>query len=96
MIGQTYSQKPCGSRLARTEWSQKPSCAPQVPELQQRKCAIMFELSCNLERILEFLAQELPALFLAGPEMNLSRLCELITFVLNHTTAGPDAGLFDR
>ncbi len=68
----------------------------QVQDLQQRKCTIMFELSCNLERILEFFTQELPQAFLQGPEMNLIRLCELIIFVLNHTTCSADALFFDR
>jgi hypothetical protein len=68
----------------------------QVQDLQQRKCTIMFELSCNLERILEFFTQELPMAFLQGPEMNLTRLCELIVFVLNHTTCSADALYFDR
>jgi Kip1 ubiquitination-promoting complex protein 1 len=68
----------------------------QVPDLQQRKCTIMFELSCNLERILEFFTQELPHIFLEGSEMNLIRLCELIIFVLNHTTSSADAQYFDR
>jgi Kip1 ubiquitination-promoting complex protein 1 len=67
----------------------------QVQDLQQRKCTIMFELSCNLERILEFFTQELPMAFLQGPEMNLTRLCELIVFVLNHTTCSADALYFD-
>jgi Kip1 ubiquitination-promoting complex protein 1 len=34
--------------------------------------------------------------FLQGPEMNLTRLCELIVFVLNHTTCSADALYFDR
>ncbi|KAG0626698.1 hypothetical protein M758_2G144800 [Ceratodon purpureus] len=67
----------------------------QVSDLQQRKCTIMFELSCNLERILEFFTQELPHAFLQGPEINLVRLSELIIFVLNHTTSSADAHFFD-
>jgi Kip1 ubiquitination-promoting complex protein 1 len=55
----------------------------------------MFELSCNLERILEFFTQELPHAFLRGPEINLLRLCEIIVFVLNHTTISADAHFFD-
>ncbi|KAJ7543067.1 hypothetical protein O6H91_09G024000 [Diphasiastrum complanatum] len=74
---------------------QEPSDHQQVPELQQKKCMIMFELSCNLERILEFFTKELPHAFLLGPEMNLSRLCELIMFVLNHTTSSTAAELFE-
>lgn len=56
----------------------------------------MFELSCNLERILEFFTQELPQAFLEGPEINLVRLCELMIFVLNHSTSSADALFFDR
>ncbi|XP_073388310.1 E3 ubiquitin-protein ligase RKP [Physcomitrium patens] len=67
----------------------------QVSESHQRKCSIMFELSCNLERLLEFLTQELPRAFLQGPEINLIRLCELIIFVLNHTTRSANAHFFD-
>lgn len=67
----------------------------QVADLHQRKCSIMFELSCNLERILEFFTRELPQAFLCGPEMNLVRLCELLMFVLNHTTTTADATFFE-
>eukprot|EP00850_Spirogloea_muscicola_P003185 SM000012S25447 [mRNA] locus=s12:1115664:1123627:- [translate_table: standard] len=66
-----------------------------VQDLQQRKCSIMFELSCNLERILEFFALQVPEVFLEGPEINLQRLCEFIMFTLNHTTSDADARLFD-
>jgi Kip1 ubiquitination-promoting complex protein 1 len=68
----------------------------QVTDLQQRKCSIMFELSCNLERVLEFFTRELPEAFLCGPEMNLVRLCELMMFVLNHTASIDDAMFFER
>mmetsp|Transcript_34159 Transcript_34159/g.87346 ORF Transcript_34159/g.87346 Transcript_34159/m.87346 type:complete len:796 (-) Transcript_34159:86-2473(-) len=69
----------------------------RVPDLQQhqRKCTIMFELSVNLERILEFISLELPAVFLRGSALNLTRLVELLGFVLSHTTTGPDAHLLD-
>eukprot|EP00249_Psilotum_nudum_P024720 c29275_g1_i2 orf=485-4546(+) len=67
----------------------------QGPDLQQRKCTIMFELSCNLERVLEFFTHELPQAFLCGSEMNLLRLCEVLMFILNHTTSSADALLFD-
>lgn len=67
----------------------------QVADLQQRKCAIMFELSCYLERILEFFTRQLPQAFLCGSEMNLVRLCEILMFVLNHTTTTGDAAFFE-
>ena len=70
----------------------------QANDLQhhQRKCTIMFELSVNLERILEFLTLHLWHVFLdADAEMNLTRLCESLVFLLNHTTCGPDARLFE-
>uniref|UniRef100_A0A0D6R5Y3 B30.2/SPRY domain-containing protein n=1 Tax=Araucaria cunninghamii TaxID=56994 RepID=A0A0D6R5Y3_ARACU len=68
----------------------------QVPDLQQRKCTIIFELSCNLARVLEFFTREMPGAFLCGSETNMIRLTELIIFVLNHTTSSADAELFDN
>jgi len=66
-------------------------------ELQQfqRKCNVMFDLSVNLLQILEFVAKEVPSSFL-DQEMNLTRLSELLLFVLNRTTAGPDDKNFDN
>lgn len=55
-----------------------------------------FELSVNLARILEFLTLELSQVFLISSEMNLTRLCESLVFLLNHTTCGPEARLFER
>lgn len=68
----------------------------QVPDLQQRKCTIIFELSCNLARVLEFFTCGMPQAFLCGPETNMIRLTELVVFVLNHTTSTADAELFDN
>lgn len=56
---------------------------------QQRKWTIMFELSINLERIIEFLANELPEIFCIGDSINMVRLCELLVFVLSQT-CGPN------
>ena len=61
---------------------------------QQRKWTIMYELSINLERILEFLTLELPEVFCAGDSINMTRLCEVLVFVLSHT-CGPN-NLFDK
>eukprot|EP00262_Sarcandra_glabra_P006517 TRINITY_DN18852_c0_g1_i1.p1 TRINITY_DN18852_c0_g1~~TRINITY_DN18852_c0_g1_i1.p1 ORF type:complete len:1277 (+),score=188.71 TRINITY_DN18852_c0_g1_i1:281-4111(+) len=66
-----------------------------VLELQQRKCSVIFDLSCNLTRVLEFCTREIPQVFLLGPETNLRRLSELIVFVLNHITSAADAEFFD-
>ena len=62
----------------------------------QRKCTVMFELSVTLERVLEFLALEIPEAFLDSSSMDLRRLTESLLFVLGHTTSGPDAQLFER
>lgn len=35
----------------------------------QRRCGLMFELSVNLERLLEFLASQLPAAFRCAPSV---------------------------
>ncbi|KAK9163034.1 hypothetical protein Syun_003936 [Stephania yunnanensis] len=56
----------------------------QVVELHQRKCGVIFDLSCNLARVLEFFTCEIPRAFLSGPDMNLRRLAELIVFIMNH------------
>ncbi|XP_042506363.1 E3 ubiquitin-protein ligase RKP-like isoform X1 [Macadamia integrifolia] len=67
----------------------------QVLELQQRKCIVIFDLSCNLARVLEFCTHEIPQAFLAGSDMNLRRLTELVVFILNHETSAADAEFFD-
>jgi hypothetical protein len=54
----------------------------------------MFDLSVSLLKILEFIGKEGPFLFLEQ-EMNLTRLSELLVFVLNRTTTGPDAKHFE-
>lgn len=55
------------------------------PEQQsQRRCALMFELSMSLLRLLEFTARHLPGTFLAGSPLTLTRLVELVGFVVSH------------
>jgi Kip1 ubiquitination-promoting complex protein 1 len=63
---------------------------------QQRKCTIMFELSVNLLRLLEFIVRELPLTFLKASSVNTTRLIETISFILQHTTLGPDSQLFEQ
>ncbi|XP_021274649.1 E3 ubiquitin-protein ligase RKP [Herrania umbratica] len=67
----------------------------QVLEFQQRKCCVIFDLSCNLARVLEFCTYEIPQAFLSGPDTNLRRLTELIVFILNHITTAADSEFFD-
>ncbi|XP_008810251.2 E3 ubiquitin-protein ligase RKP isoform X1 [Phoenix dactylifera] len=67
----------------------------QIGDLQQRKCGVVFDLSCSLARILEFCTREIPQAFILGPDMNLRRLTELVIFILNHIILGVDAELFD-
>lgn len=67
----------------------------QVGDLQQRKCGVVFDLSCNLARILEFCTHEIPQAFLSGSDMNLRRLTELIIFILNHIISVADAEFLD-
>ncbi|KAG2646950.1 E3 ubiquitin-protein ligase RKP-like [Panicum virgatum] len=67
----------------------------QVADLQQRKCSVIFDVSCNLARILEFCTREIPCAFLMGPDMNLRRLTELVVFILNHIISAADAEFFD-
>ncbi|XP_023543397.1 E3 ubiquitin-protein ligase RKP isoform X2 [Cucurbita pepo subsp. pepo] len=67
----------------------------QVLDSQQRKCNVIFDLSCNLARVLEFFTREIPQAFLLGSDTNLRRLTELVLFVLNHVTSAADAEFFD-
>jgi len=67
----------------------------QVGDYQQRKCGVVFDLSCNLARILEFCTHEIPQAFLLGPDMNLRRLTELIIFILNHIISVADSEFLD-
>jgi len=67
----------------------------QVLEFQQRKCSVIFDLSCNLARILEFCTREIPQAFLLGNDMNIRRLTELVIFTLNQMTSTTDSEFFD-
>lgn len=67
----------------------------KLMEFQQRKCGVIFDLSCNLARILEFCTCEIPLAFLSGADTNLRRLIELIVFILNHLTSVDDPEIFD-
>ncbi|KAF3794181.1 E3 ubiquitin-protein ligase [Nymphaea thermarum] len=66
-----------------------------ITELQQRKSTLIFDLSCNLARVLEFFTHEIPQAFVSGPDMNLRRLIELIIFILNQMTSTIDVEVFD-
>ncbi|XP_049387197.1 E3 ubiquitin-protein ligase RKP isoform X1 [Solanum stenotomum] len=67
----------------------------KVLEFQQRKCSVIFDLSCNLARILEFCTHEIPKAFISGVDTNLRRLTEVIVFILNHLISAADQELFD-
>lgn len=67
----------------------------QMVEFQQRKCCVIFDLSSNLARVLEFCTCEIPQAFLSGADTNLRRLVELVVFVLNHLTSVADPEFFD-
>ncbi|KAM3359728.1 E3 ubiquitin-protein ligase RKP isoform X1 [Capsicum galapagoense] len=67
----------------------------KVLEFQQRKCTVIFDLSCNLARVLEFCTHEIPQAFLSGADTNLRRLTEVIVFILNHLISAVDFDLFD-
>ncbi|CAI9758262.1 unnamed protein product [Fraxinus pennsylvanica] len=67
----------------------------KVMDFQQRKCSVIFDLSCNLARVLEFCTREISQAFLLGTDTNLRRLTELIVFILNHLISAADPELFD-
>ncbi|KAI4330150.1 hypothetical protein MLD38_028453 [Melastoma candidum] len=66
----------------------------QVLDFRQRKCNVIFDLSCNLARLLEFCTHEVPQAFLAGSDTNLRRLTEIIAFSLNHVSSPTYAEFF--
>ncbi|KAL8473676.1 hypothetical protein ACS0TY_030502 [Phlomoides rotata] len=67
----------------------------KLVDFQQRKCCVIFDLSCNLARVLEFCTQEIPEAFVSGIDTNLRRLAELIVFILTHLIGAIDPEVFD-
>ncbi|GAB2279360.1 hypothetical protein Dimus_014002 [Dionaea muscipula] len=67
----------------------------QVSEFQLRKSSVIFDLSCNLARILEFWCHEIPQAFLLGTDMNLRRLTEVVVFILSQMISATDSEFFD-
>ncbi|KAL5555872.1 hypothetical protein UlMin_038108 [Ulmus minor] len=67
----------------------------QVIEFQHKKCCVIFDLSCNLTRVLEFCTHEIPQAFLRGADTNLRRLIELVVFILNHITSAAYTAFFE-
>lgn len=65
-------------------------------EFQQRKCSVIFDLSCNLARVLEFCTREIPQAFVSGMDTNLRRLAELIVFTLTHLIGAIDPEVLDQ
>ncbi|XP_058184868.1 E3 ubiquitin-protein ligase RKP isoform X1 [Rhododendron vialii] len=67
----------------------------KVLEFQQRKCSFIFDLSCNLARVLEFCTREIPQAFLSGADTNLRRLTEFIVFILSQVNSSDDPEFFE-
>ncbi|KAI3451086.1 hypothetical protein Pfo_007751 [Paulownia fortunei] len=67
----------------------------KLMDFQQRKCSVIFDLSCNLARVLEFCTREIPQAFVLGMDTNLRRLAELIVFILTHLIGAIDPEIFD-
>ena len=59
------------------ELSDQHSQHGRVEATSQRRCTLMFDRSVDLARILEVLALQLPASFLRGSSLNLTRLVEV-------------------
>ncbi|GMH38363.1 hypothetical protein BSKO_06247 [Bryopsis sp. KO-2023] len=68
---------------------------PDVVRLY-RKASVLFNLSINLLRLLELVAWQMPSVFLSGSKLNLTRVVEVIGFVLSHVTVGSDARVFNN
>ncbi|GFP97326.1 E3 ubiquitin-protein ligase rkp [Phtheirospermum japonicum] len=67
----------------------------KLMDFQQRKCNVIFDLSCNLARVLEFCTLAIPQAFVSGMDTNLRRLAELIVFILTHLIGAIDPENFD-
>ncbi|KAL9254413.1 E3 ubiquitin-protein ligase RKP-like protein [Drosera capensis] len=66
-----------------------------VSEFQLQKSSVVFYLSCNLARILEFCTCEVPQAFLLGTDMNLRRLTEVVVFILSQMILATDSDFFE-
>ena len=62
---------------------------------QGRKASVLFNLSANLLKLLEFVAGQIPAVFLRGAALNVTRVVEAVGYVLSHMTVGPDSAPFE-
>ncbi|CAD7697383.1 unnamed protein product [Ostreobium quekettii] len=63
---------------------------------QYRKATVLFNLSINLLRMLELVTHQMPGVFLCGSKLNLTRLVEVVAFILSHVTTGSDARVFEK
>lgn len=64
---------------------------------QHRKCSIMFELSVNLSRILEFFTRRMPDAFLAEPSgIALHRLFESVLYLISHASSSDSSSVFEQ
>ena len=70
-----------------------PGSRPQIDESQVvRKIVSMLDTAKTLLQLLEFISLRSPSSFLSPPcTLNLTRLMELVPFVLGHFCMGPDA-----
>eukprot|EP00899_Mesostigma_viride_P000846 jgi/Mesvir1/10762/Mv13829-RA.2 len=57
----------------------------QERQQTQRKATAMLDLSSSLERLLEFFTRAMADAFLVGPEVSITRLCEIVMFVLSQS-----------
>jgi len=68
---------------------------PGESQQHQRKCNIMYELSVCLARIVELVSLEIPEAFNMN-DINMSRLSEILIFLLSRTTTGKEAKNFEN
>ena len=72
-----------------------PNMSFSMMSRQPRKASVLFSLSTNLLRLLELVAGQVPAVFLTGSRLNMTRIVEVVAYVLSHTTEGPDSSAFN-
>eukprot|EP00002_Diphylleia_rotans_P033256 TRINITY_DN7052_c0_g1_i2.p1 TRINITY_DN7052_c0_g1~~TRINITY_DN7052_c0_g1_i2.p1 ORF type:complete len:679 (-),score=106.21 TRINITY_DN7052_c0_g1_i2:41-2077(-) len=72
----------------------QPTAAGPTPQML-KKCTVMFEYSCSLLRLLEFMCDVAPYVFLKNQEVNLTLLCEILVSMLHRISVGREGVMMD-
>lgn len=73
-----------------------PNVSGSLMMRQPGKASVLFNISVSLLRLLEMVTGQIPLAFLTGSKLNITRVMEVVGYVVSHTTLGPDAAAFDE